>query len=330
MVHEAENRLLVLKFNLALLRMDIDVNRLRRHMDVQRDDGIAVFRQERMVRIVNRFRHRRILDDAPIHQDRLPVAARFQKRRLGNETFDERDVRFLADIQHFPGDVHAVKRRQHIQKPPVSRRFQCRPPVMDKAKGNIRIRHRKFPDHLRDARGLRALRFEKFFPRGHIIEKIRHANRRPHRCAGRRDFLDVSALDLQDGRALRFLCARRHRHFGYAGDTGQRLSAKTERRDVINLVDAPDFARRMAHDRQLCILRRHPAAIVGDTHGCDAAALDFDLNLRRARIDCIFRELFDGIHRTLDDFAGGNLIRRDFVQNMNFRHQCVSFASRLS
>ena len=90
---------------------------------------------------------------------------------------------------------------------------------------------------------------------------------------------------------------------------GQRLAAETERANRAEILRARDLARRVPLDRQPRILGLHPFAVVLDPQQLLAAKLDRDRDARRAGIERVLDQLLDDRGRTLDDFAGGDLIR---------------------
>ena len=60
--------------------------------------------------------------------------------------------------------------------------------------------------------------------------------------------------------------------------------------------------------------RPMPAAVVGDAQPLDAAAREIDVDLRRARVEAVLQQLLQRRRRTLDDFAGGDLVDQQIGQ----------------
>jgi hypothetical protein len=64
----------------------------------------------------------------------------------------------------------------------------------------------------------------------------------------------------------------------------------------------------MTGQRQLELLRRHPATVVDDANELDAPLLHRNVNSPRARVERILDELLDDGCRPLDDLAGRDLV----------------------
>ncbi len=69
-----------------------------------------------------------------------------------------------------------------------------------------------------------------------------------------------------------------------------------------------DLARRVPLDRQARILAIHAVAVVLDADRLLAAELDRDRDAARVRVERVLDQLLDDGRRTLDDFAGRDLI----------------------
>ena len=103
--------------------------------------------------------------------------------------------------------------------------------------------------------------------------------------------------------------ARAQREVRDRRDARQRLAAKAERPDRAEIVGARDLARGVALDRQPRVLGLHPLAVVFDADQLLAAELDGDGDAPRAGVERVLDQLLDDGRRTLDDFAGGDLVR---------------------
>ena len=73
----------------------------------------------------------------------------------------------------------------------------------------------------------------------------------------------------------------------------------------------------MADNGHLGIFCSHSRAVIRHTDVSHTAVCNFYFHFMSACIDRIFHQLFDDIDRTLDDFSCSNLIRRNFIKNMN-------------
>ena len=235
-IDKAEDALLIREFDLPLLRMHIHIDRLGSDSEGENKDRISILREQRMIGIVDGFRHRTALDDAAVDDDRLVLAAALQKRRLGNEPRKDASFVFPRNFEHFASRLRAVERGHDIEESAVPRRLDDGASVIDEAEGNIRIRECELPHHRIDAAGLGPFGFQEFLPSRHIIEEIAHLDRRAARRAGRLHFADCPALDFDDRALHVFLAPGRDGRAGDGGNARQRFSAKAQRGDVINVI----------------------------------------------------------------------------------------------
>ena len=83
-INRLENSALVLEFYFNLLRVNINVDRILRHVDFYVSERKARFRNQRLISFVQSLSNRPILDDAPINYKRLPRAIAFQNVGLGD------------------------------------------------------------------------------------------------------------------------------------------------------------------------------------------------------------------------------------------------------
>jgi hypothetical protein len=97
------------------------------------------------------------------------------------------------------------------------------------------------------------------------------------------------------------------RDLGDRGDGGQRLAAKTHRRDALELVERRDLARRVAAQRERELVAFDALAIVLDDDLPHAATGELDRDLRGAGVERVVDQLAHHRGRPLDHLAGGDL-----------------------
>ncbi len=110
----------------------------------------------------------------------------------------------------------------------------------------------------------------------------------------------------------------------HRGDRRQRLAAKAERRDRLEVVSGRDLRRRVARHRERQVLARDAAAVVGDADALDAAVLEVDVDLRGAGVERVLEQLLQRRRRPLDDFAGGDLVDEQVGQRPDRRPSAAS------
>ena len=170
MIHQAEQRLLIREFDFPLLWMYVHIDALRWHLERQHQEGISVFRKQRMVRIVYRFRHHCTFYHAAVDNHRLVLATGFQKRGLRNHTGQQGFLPFAGHFQHFTGRLGSIQRRNHIHQTTIAWGFNDGASIIDEPKGDIRIGQCQFSHHPIDAAGFSPFRFQKFLSSRHVIK----------------------------------------------------------------------------------------------------------------------------------------------------------------
>ena len=323
LVHGLEDHAFVFKFHLALLRMDVDVDRARRHGEVQHDHGVAAFRHHGFVGVVDGLRDGAVLDEAAVDEERLPAARALEHRRFRDEPGNlYAFVRvFKRQCQQRLRDGLAVNGADRVVEVAAAGRGERHLVVVDEAERDLGMRQRELRDEVRDVRGLRVVRLEELLARGRIEKEVLDLDRRAEARAGR---VDVGCLAARDGDLRAEVSALRprfHRKARNGGNRRQRFAAEAERANRLEVVSRADLARRMAQDRETCVLFRHTLAVVRHAQEARAARQDFDFDLRGAGVDGIFDELLDDGGRALDDFAGSNLVDRAVVEHMDTAHE---------
>src|SRR5690606_14674963 len=103
------------------------------------------------------------------------------------------------------------------------------------------------------------------------------------------------------------------------GDGGQRLPAKAERGDALQVVHAAELARGVAAEGQLHLAGANAGAVIGDADQALAALLDLDGNRASPRVERVLDELLHHRGGTLDHLPGGDLVG-DLGGQHTYRH----------
>jgi hypothetical protein len=82
----------------------------------------------------------------------------------------------------------------------------------------------------------------------------------------------------------------------YSSDTGQRLTAKTQCRNLLEVRSIRDLARRMARKGRHRILRTHTLPIVNHCDQGGSRSFDLDLDVSCASVESVLDQLLD--HRS--------------------------------
>ena len=200
LVDRLEDAALILEFELALLRMHVDVNRALRHLDVDHGQREAALRDQRLIGVVNGFRDCAVLDDARIDDVRLPGAAALEHRRFRDVA---RDVDFLAverQCEQGIGRLAPVDGADGVEEIAVARRHDGYLIVVDELERDIGAREGQFDDEIVDLAALRMRRLEEFLACRRVEEEILNLDRRAKAAAGLADIGLLPAADI-DARA---------------------------------------------------------------------------------------------------------------------------------
>ena len=185
---------------------------------------------------------------------------------------------------------------------------------------DVRMRERDAAERLVAMAPLGRLGAQELPPRRRVEVELLHGHRRAGRERRGRRRADVAAVDLDAPRVRRARRARREREPRHRRDRRQRLAAKAERRDRVEVVGRRDLRRRVPLDRERELVARDAGAVVGDADAPDAAALEVDVDLRRARVERVLEQLLQRRRRTLDDLARGDLVDEVVGQRLNPGH----------
>jgi hypothetical protein len=114
--------------------------------------------------------------------------------------------------------------------------------------------------------------------------------------------------------------AARERQVRYGGDACQRLAAKPQARNALEVGARDDLAGGVACKRERQLLLADAAAVIGHLDQLDAAARELDRDFPRAGVDAVFEQFLERGGRTVDHFAGGDLVDEQLGQDPDVRH----------
>ena len=192
--------------------------------------------------------------------------------------------------------------------------------VVDEAERDVGTREREADHIVADLARLGRIRLEKFLARGRVEKKLLHAHSRSDLTARVLD-LGRLAAEYVDTCAEVVRCLPREEREARDGcNRRQRLAAKAEGRNRLQVRNSGDLACRMAQDCRLCVRARHTAPVVRDANKADAAAHNFDFDGGCTRIHRVLDEFLDDGGGTLHDLARRNLVDGRVVQYTNRGH----------
>ena len=151
-----------------------------------------------------------------------------------------------------------------------------------------------------------------------VREKFFDQNRRALVATGRNGVGESTELGDHLSCFVRASRFRLNRQSADGRDAGECFTAKTERREIPEVIGRCDLAGRVTSEREFQLARSDAFSIVGDANSA-APLIEFDFDVLGAGVDRVFDEFFDEMSRTLDDFARGDLIDDVAREKMNGR-----------
>jgi hypothetical protein len=183
-------------------------------------------------------------------------------------------------------------------------------PVMLDREGDVGPRHGEALHHVEAGGIFGARRAQELAARGDAGEQLLDADARARRQRGGA-FGDHGAVIDDAAPALGTAHPAFETHPRDAGDRGQGLAAKAQRRDLVDLVIG-QLGGGVALQCERHIGRRHAAAVVGHFDEIGAAAGQFHGDPGGPGIDCVFDQFFQRAGRAFDHFSRCNSVDKMF------------------
>src|SRR5690606_24443768 len=154
-------------------------------------------------------------------------------------------------------------------------------------------------------------------PGGRVVEEVAYFDRRAEGARGRPHVGGDASFA---GERVAVVAAGRPRRDGeprHRRDARQRLAAKTERRERLEVVERRDLARRVPRQREREPVPRDAAALVRHADELGAAGREVYRDRAGARVERVLDELLDDGGRPLDDLACRDLVDELRRKNSN-------------
>ena len=223
-----------------------------------------------------------------------------QSIMLGRRHLDHIRGHFLAEHTEYRCDqLSLAVRRKYLLA------------VADQRERNLRMGERRVLYHTQNIACLGEVLFEELHACRCVVEQVAYHNGRALRTAGLLLCLNIPCFKVQVQTCDRICLTGKQVDTGDRRNRCQRLAAKAQRTDGIQILLGAQLACRMAAERHRRILCRHTAAVIRNTQIGDAAVFDLYRDTGRARIYCIFYELL--CH---GGWPFNNLARSDQVRKM--------------
>ena len=140
-----------------------------------------------------------------------------------------------------------------------------------------------------------------------MLEEIAHRDGGPLRAAARPLGDRAATVDLHLEPLVAAERAGKQRETRDGGDAGERLAAKAERGDVLQIGERADFARRVRFDGEADIVGSHADAVIGDADEVAPTLANLDAHRERTGIEGILDQFLHDGRGPLDDLARRDL-----------------------
>ena len=323
MPHELMHRAAVPESNLGLRRMDVDVDDARLDGQPQRISRLPLVMQHVAIRLAQCMCKHTVAYEAAVDEQILRVAGAGGIRRTHHPSRERKSRAVLVDIRRLCREFVS---EQRVDARPSTLREQAvaHTRVVLHRKSGVRMRKRDPPEGFFAMSELGRVGAQEFSPGRGVEVELLHRHRG---AAGKRRGLrraHLTSVDLDAPRVRLGARPRRQRKPRHRRDAGQRLAAKAERADRLEIACACNFGCRVTRDREQQVLAIDPQPVVGDADELDATSGKIDVNLCRTRIETVLEQLLERGRGALDHLAGGDLIDKLLRKRTNGVHQCAS------
>jgi hypothetical protein len=138
------------------------------------------------------------------------------------------------------------------------------------------------------------------------VEQVAHLDRRAHLARHEPALDHPTAFHPHERRGLIARAPRHQLQAAHRGDAGQRLAAKSERRQAVEVVERRHLRGGVPLERQLQFARGDAAAVIRDAELLVERARDPDLDRACTGIERVLDDLLQRRQRSLDDLARGD------------------------
>ncbi len=298
------------------MHVDVDVPRIQR--EPQRVGGLALVMQHVAVGFAQRVREHPVAHEAAVDEHVLAGHLR-RVRRLHREAGD-RERSGLGFHRRPALHERVAEQRRDARPPPVRLQPVHHPAVVLQREPDVRVRERQAAERLVAVTPFGAFGAQEFPSRRRVEVELLHRHRRA--CGNRRGrrHADIAAVDLDPPRVGGAGRARGEREARHRGDRRQRLAAKAQRGDRLEVVRGRELRGRVPLDREQQVLADDALAVVGDADAADAAALEVDVDLCGTRVERVLQQFLQRRRRAFDDLARGDLVDQVVGQRSDVRH----------
>ncbi len=294
--------------DLALGGVDVDIDAVGVDLEKEEDRGEAAFHDQRVIGVADGAVDEVGLDGPAVDEGALIAAAGAGEPGPG-------DVAAYGDagllVVHRHHGVHGVlaeEERGAGVEILAGLDGEDAASVEGEFEGDFGVGERLGEDHLLDVAFLGGDGAEELAAGRHVVEEVGDRDGGAGGAADGLGALDDAAVDGDLGSFLRVGLARLEIETGDGSDARERLAAKAESEDAVEILGHPDFAGGVGLEAEEGIFGVHAATIVDDADEGMSTALDGNLDAGSACVEAVLDKFLDDGGGALDDLAGGDAV----------------------
>ena len=225
--------------NLGFLRVDVDIDAPRVELEPQRERGLPVVVQHVAIGLAQRMLQHAVADVAAVDEQVLPAALRGKRRPHGEAR--EPDARGLGVDRRRMHDKIVTQQLLDAHAPARRDEPMHDARVVREREAGRRMGERDAAERLLAMRPFGRLGAQELAPGRRVEEQLLDGDAGSRRQRGRGDRAHRAAVDLDAPRVRLLLRARSKSQARHRRDRRERLAAKSQRRDRLQVEDRADL-----------------------------------------------------------------------------------------
>jgi len=304
--------------------MDVHVVFAERHLDEQEHHREAVGVEQAAVGLLDRVRDELVADEAAVDERVLELVARARQSGRAEQSLDADALLVglgLDQVVAGPGCEHGEEPADPLLEALGLRQAVQLSAVVDQRQVQAVLGQRDPRELLGDVAQLGVGGAQEFAAGRGLVEQVADLDRRADVAAARHDGSLLAAIDLD---AVGLVAVRRSADgadLRHRRDAGQRLSAKPERGDPVQVVGLPDLACRMRFEGGREVVGVHAVAVVADGDELPTAVLDRHGDGGGPGVDAVFDQFLDDAGRAFDHLACGDQVHQIAIEDDDATHK---------
>ncbi len=309
-VHRVKHRLVRHELHHRLGGVDVHVHLIGGQRDVEDTAGEFSFQQPVFIRFLHGSGQKLALYQSPVDEEELPRTTAVTGGGTGDEAGQGHRAVAAVCRQQRQGEVPPQRGVNGVLQLAVARRVQHLCAVPQQPEGHIGVAQRQLGDDGGGRRTLGAVLFHEFHAGGGVEKQVADDDGGTHRTTGGGDLLRHAALQMELRALLRLRQTGEHVHPCYGGDGRQRLTAKAQRADGVQVIGGTQLAGGVAEKGGGELMGGDAAAVVGDAEIRQAALFQLHRHGGGAGVQRVLQQLLAHGGRALHHLTGGDQVRQ--------------------